>query len=486
MTGKDRSAESAESSAAGRLRDRDSLNEGPVTFRDHFISIYQSIVGEIARKIVVRSRSAAAPEAVASGDDAASLVLAAERIAKIQAANRSATISRAEGPGIEAMSVIDRAQVCASLGWQLLEAKARSDTAGAQSIEGELTASTCDPLWAETIDQYVKYYLGPGGGRREPLYVTPDKVESNVITIKSGSRIGLIGDWGTGAAPARRILEQVRQLSPDVLVHLGDIYYSGTESECSSNFEEIVDDVFERSKSALPVYTLAGNHDMYCGGVGYYELIKRLNKPPMVQEASFFCLRAEDESWQLLAMDTGQHDYSPFSVNNIVTFVGEAEQEWHRQRLQEFSGKTILLSHHQLFSAFSQIGKPAADGEVVPYNPRLQQTCQALSAAGNGIAAWFWGHEHNLCVYAPYLGLKRGRCLGHGAIPVFAADNPYDPLPQIKNPPGIQAGTMLSVAGELYTHGFALLSLNANGVAAADYYEDLNGTPRKLYSETID
>jgi hypothetical protein len=266
---------------------------------------------------------------------------------------------------------------------------------------------------------------------------------------------------------------------------LGDIYYSGTESECNSNFELIVNDVFERSRTDLPIFTLAGNHDMYCGGVGYYELISRLNKPPMLQEASFFCLRAEDQSWQLLAMDTGQHDYSPFSVSDVVTFVEPAEQEWHRQRLLEFPGKTVLLSHHQLFSAFSQIGKLSADGKLRAYNPQLQATYDELSRIGRGIAAWFWGHEHNLCIYAPYGGLKRGRCLGHGAIPVFAADTPYDPLPQIENPPSILPRTMLSVAGEFYTHGFAMLTLRENGIATAEYFEDLNGSARKIYSEII-
>ena len=61
-----------------------------------------------------------------------------------------------------------------------------------------------------------------------------------VITIKANARIGLIGDWGTGAVPAKRILRQLKAQNPDVLIHLGDIYYSGTEEECRINFESIV------------------------------------------------------------------------------------------------------------------------------------------------------------------------------------------------------------------------------------------------------
>jgi hypothetical protein len=483
------SPKDAEASISERSRDKDSLKQGPLTFRDHFSSLYQSAVGEIARKIASRSGPAEGIEGV-TGDAASSLILAAEGIAQLHASDRTSSHSGASSPeeesfALERMSTFDQVRVCASLGWQLLAAEVIGDSATAKRIEDQLQGSSCDPQWAETIREYLRYF-GPSGTRRQPLYVTPDKVRSNVITIKSGAKIALVGDWGTGAAPARRVLEQVKAQKPDILIHLGDIYYSGTESECSSNFEAIVNEIFERPKTNLPVYTLAGNHDMYCGGVGYYGLIKRLNSAPMAQEASFFCLRAEDESWQILAMDTGQHDWNPFTVNDVVTFVESAEEEWHRKRLEEFSGKTILMSHHQLFSAFSQIGKPSASGKLLAYNPQLQATYEKLSGTGKRIAAWFWGHEHNLCIYAPYNGLRRGRCLGHSAIPVFTADTPYDPLPEIESPPAILPGTTLTAAGQYYTHGFAMLALNATGIATADYYEDLSGVPRNIFSEKID
>jgi hypothetical protein len=44
---------------------------------------------------------------------------------------------------------------------------------------------------------------------------------------------------------------------------------------------------------------------------------------------------------------------------------------------------------------------------------------------------------------------------------------------------------MLSKAGQFYTHGFAVLSLGSNGTAMADYFEDIDGAARKMYSERI-
>ena len=160
------------------------------------------------------------------------------------------------------------------------------------------------------------------------------------------------------------------------------------------------------------------------------------------------------------------------------------ELAWHEARVREFPGKTILLSHHQLFSAFSQIGKAQPNGRSLSYNPRLKSAFERLQATGKKIPAWFWGHEHNLCIYKPYLGLEYGRCLGHSAIPVVSQDNPYKVVAEIDDPPGIVEEAKLSVSNGVYAHGFAMLRLQPSAVAV-DYFEDRNGTAQCTYSETI-
>ena len=470
---------------------RSALDEGPLTFRDHFLSLYQSAVADLAGKLAADKKSGV--ESTASSRPS-ELIAAAEVVARRHAcgaSSRALTTTPGSKNALEKMSVPDHASACASLALQLMQAKVLGDTTTATKVEGELDAGTCDPRWAQTITEYAKYF-GINGTRARPWYVTPVEAGDKVITIKRGAKIGLIGDWGTGAEPARRVLEELKQTEPDILVHLGDIYYSGTEMECQEKFETVVEEVFDRRRTKLPVYTLSGNHDMYSGGVGYHSLIQRLNTgftdvkaASMVQPASFFCLRSEDENWQLLAMDTGRNDYSPFSVTDVVTFVESAEQDWLAERLQEFTGKTILLSHHQLFSAFSQIGGRTQNGKLSPINPKLQHTYETLVATGRAIPAWFWGHEHNLCIYHPYAGLARGRCIGHSAIPVFAEDGPYDPLPELEDPPKLIDHTRLSVSRQFYTHGYALLTLGSNGPTTAEYFESLNGNARSIYRELI-
>ncbi|MGF6757778.1 metallophosphoesterase family protein [Paraburkholderia sp. GAS42] len=435
----------------------------PQSFRDPFVSLYQSVVDHVVRAASDLTGLASRP-GLENG-----LVHAAEQVAALKAKG-AATLPDAPPDGI-AQDVWQ----CAKLGFALMEARARGDTTTAQSIEDVMRYNVCDPAWAGAVANYVQYF-GPDGGRATIPYIRPATVGPVTVPLMAGAKVALIADWGTGTDIAVNLLKQVALQDPDVVIHLGDIYYSGTAEECDVNFKRIVDTVLQRDEKDVPVYTLSGNHDMYSGGAGYYGLIASLNGHPWVQPASFFCLRNDD--WQFIAMDTGLHDSVPIIGEEVLTFIEPDEEAWIIDRLSEFNGKTILMSHHQLFSAFSQIGPRGTDGTFTAWNPKLVASYQRFAkAAKQPIAAWFWGHEHNLSVYDPCQGLQRGRCIGNGAVPVFAdADTPpFAPMPGIVNPPKV-ADVQLGVEGRTYMHGFTVVRLGAGSAATAEYYEDNNGT----------
>jgi hypothetical protein len=272
------------------------MEEGPRTFRDPLLSVFQSAVADLARRIDAERAATGATLETAGESPSAALEAAAERVAArhadrvMQGASDTSAEQQEDDAALEAMTPGQNAEVCASLGLRYLKAKIFGDKATQAYLRNELErGGKCDAKWVTVLEEYARNF-GPSGSRPAIPYIRPGAVGPSVITIKTNARIGLIGDWGTGAEPAKRILRQIKANEPDVLVHLGDIYYSGTEAECRVNFEAIVNDVLERTTKDMPVYTLAGNHDMYSGGTGYYSLIKRLNKPPMQQPASFFCL----------------------------------------------------------------------------------------------------------------------------------------------------------------------------------------------------
>lgn len=452
--------------------------EGPTTHRDHFLSIFQSAAASYDRKLAA-VRAEGAPEAIGRS----SMVDAAAEIARLRDEGNTESPAQPTVRELERLSPTETAKVCATLGFQYLQAKVAGDTATADRISSELVGATCDPRWLRTLDEYLKFF-GAGGTRRTIPYIRAASVGAQTLSLASNARIGVIGDWGTGAEPARRLLTQLKSQNVDTVIHLGDVYYSGTPEECKSNFSSILEDVFGKPGKRAQVYTLSGNHDMYCGGVGFYGMIKKLNIDPYKQLASFFCLRTSDASWQFLAMDTGLHDYSPFSVDDAVPWLEAEEEEWHRQRLAEFTGKTVLLSHHPLFSRFSRIGKPGSDGKLLPFNPKLRETFDRLRATGKPIKAWFWGHEHNLCIYDTYLNLEKGRCLGHSAIPVFSEDDPYEDVENLVDPPTLIEGTKIGKSGDVWAHGFAVLSLSPQSIAV-EYFEDREGVAIRTFQETI-
>jgi hypothetical protein len=464
------------------------VTEDIETFRDHFLSIYQSAVSEVARRI--DTEDAADPK---DGRRARSAI---RRSASSLFPNYAAELARREyahrrgqavplfpaGPAKRELTGGDAARVCAELALRYLKARLSGDTKALAQIQGEFTASTSDPAWITTIEEYLKYF-GPGGSRKQIPYIRASAVGARTIELKTNARVALVGDWGTGGQPAVQVLKHVASWKLDVLIHLGDIYYSGTPTECASNFTSLIQNVLRSGNLDLAAYTLAGNHDMYCGGIGYYDLIQHLNPEPLKQPASFFCLRSTDEKWQLLAMDTGLHDYSPIEVDEAVTFVEDDELEWHCARLKEFPGRTMLLSHHQLFSAFSPIGKADRNGQRSAVNPHLLKAFNSMTASGR-ISAWFWGHEHTLSIYEPFMGLERGRCLGHGAVPVSILDKIYVPVPGLGKTPTIVANTQLRQQGSVYAHGYAVLSFGAD-TCLAEYYQDADGRAAFIYSETI-
>jgi len=441
-----------------------------MTFRNGVLSIYQSAIEDLAHQVAGRDLT---PGDRPGTDN------------HIIAAGAAAAASRMDPTAAAAAGVQAKAgtfQRCAELGLQYLEAQARGDQATAARIKAQIAFSECDSKWIVTLDEYAKHF-GPGGGLQAIPYIRAGTVGNTVIDLKPSARVALIGDWGTGTDVAVDLLQSVKRQKPDAVIHLGDVYYSGTEAECDAFFLQIVDDVLDRTNTGIPVFTIPGNHDMYSAGSGFYPLIKKLNGGPQQQPASFFCLRTTDGCWQFEAMDTGLHDHDPFHVTDVLTYLEKDEEDWHVDRIKEFPGRTILLPHHQLFSAFSQIGKADANGNLNPCNPNLLESYNRFADAGPGrIAAWFWGHEHNLCIYQPYAGLQFGRCIGHGGIPVFDANKPYDVGGKILDPPQLIDKTKLPVTGGVYAHGYAMI--NFNGAAATvDYFNGTDANPS--YSEAI-
>jgi Calcineurin-like phosphoesterase len=347
---------------------------------------------------------------------------------------------------------------CGKAAAKFLLAELDQNQAKSDLYAGELRKAECDGIgWAECLTTYLGYkVLG-----EKPPYRPNQNV---VVDLGTKSRIAIIGDWGTGDDVSINVLKEVAKLNPEILLHLGDVYYAGTQSEAKANFLDICQSVLP----GIPLYTLCGNHDMYSGGGGYYWLLDQIG-----QKASYFCL--ENDNWMFLAMDTGFHDNNPFNVDTnmtqLVSQTGWSEAAWHLEQIKNIGNrKLVLLSHHQLFSPFASVG--SVDDKAYAYNPNLYAVFKDTIPK---VEWWFWGHEHTLGIFPEYMALKRGRCVGASAVPVFKDQQSYAPCPtQLETLNGTMptwdSKAVLATSNNMYNNCFAMMTLTGAS-ATVEYYQ---------------
>lgn len=313
--------------------------------------------------------------------------------------------------------------------------------------------STADVAgWISCAGVYAKYLLEYGTALYRD-WTREGKGDRNYSVIQwklpNNARVGILGDWGTNTDDARALLTVMKQKGVNAVIHLGDIYYSGTPDE-SNQALQILRDVLGPD---IPVFNLPGNHDYYAFGHGFYPMLDALNTgiSGAQQAASYFCLRTEDGAWQFLGMDTGFNDGNPVLQRAPALVASEAD--WHRDKLETFGGKTVLLSHHQLFSA----GEDVRISSRPWLNEYLLGVFQPYFR--DRVAAWLWGHEHNLVLYADGLmGLQKGRLIGASAYEETLGEDPY----QVKYPqiPYLDPSRYrLDAAEGYYNHSYAIIDL---------------------------
>ncbi|MDF1695342.1 MAG: metallophosphoesterase [Saprospiraceae bacterium] len=299
--------------------------------------------------------------------------------------------------------------------------------------------------------------------------------------LSPDAKVVILGDYGTGLPDAIAFLEHIMTtLQPDCIIHVGDVYYSGTEHECKTEILDVFLDVFNKVGKSVPLFSIPGNHEYMSGGQGFYKHVLDVNNQSgqpesTYQEASYFCLRTADDKWQFLGMDTGFNSL-PTPMPTIGPDLQESEKEWHRNKLEHFDGKTILLSHHQLFSVNALINAKKFGGS--PYlNDHLHDLfCPFFE----DIAAWFWGHEHSLGIFTDGVhGLSKGRLVGNSGFEEFLGEGPYE----VNNPdksvsyqsPIIKVDTTtvdwLFQSHEWYNHACALIDFSNSLAPEVTYYQ---------------
>ena len=259
-----------------------------------------------------------------------------------------------------------------------------------------------DPGWVSClVAQGIRRWKG-----KQPFVDLPVRRE-----LGGDVRLLLVGDWGSGLPRARRVSAEMRKVLMDGLddgleqhaVHLGDVYYSGFDYEYRDRFLAHWP-VRPEEAGAITSWNLVGNHDMYSGGHGYFQVNLKDERFAGHEGCSYFELANDD--WTILCLDTGWEDGG----------LAGKQADWLEERLADAGGrKSLLLSHHQLFSAYEH-GAKTLRAKALPVLAR------------HPVDGWIWGHEHRCMTFVATEGVGYGVCLGHGGVPVYQRHDEGKPV----------------------------------------------------------
>jgi hypothetical protein len=334
-----------------------------------------------------------------------------------------------------------------------------------------LTNFTPANLWPWIIN-YLKYALTPRYRFQDYTGRPDDGLYS--ISSTAPAIFAIAGDWGTGTDEAATIAGNIASAATDFTIHLGDVYYVG-------DVQEIEENCLGQSSSAYdgvlwPIgskgsFALNGNHEMYANGKPYFTLFlpKLGMKGGLVagQGASFFCL--DFPQWRIIGIDTGYNSVGLPIIGAIPGLGADCHLEkklieWLRTVVMPGSTRkaTLLLSHHQYFTAFSDKAytKPAE---------------QLREFFGDQPVVWLWGHEHRLALYnlnTVKSGITTyGRCVGHAGMPVETGTPDVSKAPLLRYDARTHKLNDGTVVGE---NGYVLATLN--GAQLSLEYLDIGNT----------
>ncbi|HWW60514.1 MAG TPA: metallophosphoesterase [Thermoanaerobaculia bacterium] len=327
------------------------------------------------------------------------------------------------------------------------------------TLIGEGMWETFDPGWAIAGMDYL--FVEHGLLKRPTFPTSPVTVQA-----KANATIAIIGDWGTGSwhdgsssGPALQVLAEAQKLNADYVIHLGDVYYVGTEGSFVSPHWEA-----DRFVKLWPFkgnsFALNSNHEMYDAANGFFKTALGSNIFSAQGGTSYFAIAGP--GWAVIGLDSGYADTSSMFMAGAIN----SEQQGFLAKFRDVPF-VVLMSHHNPIST---------DGTTSSISPLLGQVT-AANALGRTPEMWYWGHIHNGIVYSSSSAIAPtlGRCAGHGAIPfgdgkflgtqktiTFYANAPME------NPDPKQANRV--------RNGFATLAFN-NGSVVETFYDQYGNAP---------
>ena len=325
-----------------------------------------------------------------------------------------------------------------------------------------------DPLWLAAVINYAINLIDPDS-IYHPFPTSPCRTQ--IGGDKHSLNIAIVGDWGTGAydsayagrGPAVAVMNAVRELKPDYVIHLGDVYYSGTDRRIPQQEEKHnLLDYWNTGTGANTSFAINSNHEMYGAAQGLIGVAMAYGTPFAHQNrTTYFGLEFGD--WLLLGLDSAYFDPSTLYMKGAL---GNAQNTQQQDFVKSYGNlkdrKVFVMTHHNPMSY---------DGSQIVQNDSAGTSLWdgMNTALGKNPDVWYWGHLHLGVAYNEKSAVgqqgTRGRCVGHSAIPFGDAHG--------MNTANVDyyAHTNLGIGTKQVRNGFAMVTLGKDGTMTETFYE---------------
>lgn len=243
-------------------------------------------------------------------------------------------------------------------------------TAGYGTVLTEPSARTTHELRVTGLSpsQPVHYRLrhdgAPTGGDHATRAAVADRSAAPF-------RFAVVGDTGTGCPEEIGVLARVDAMSPDFVLHTGDVaYFQGSAADVRNGFLIPFADLSSR----MPVFLTWGNHDVLTAGGA--PLADAVVLPVNDEEGTEIYYSFDWGNLHAICLDSNR----PYGV-------GTHQRLWLERDLASAAAASatwlVVAFHHPAYSSSNHGGDPTVDAELVPVFD------------AHGVDVVFNGHDHD-------------------------------------------------------------------------------------------
>jgi hypothetical protein len=259
----------------------------------------------------------------------------------------------------------------------------------------------------------TKYFYQAGSATNndaEPLLA--DIEAFRTLKTSGPTTFAVLGDSGDATSPQRLIAGVVRGTGADLVLHTGDIVYSGFTD---ATVDTRVFNYYQQHMKSTPYFFTTGNHDHNCcGGIPdtnatNYQIAFYLPTNSMTGTELFYSFDHADAHFVSL--------YNPWFANYVFTN-GSPQYIWLTNDLAATTKPWKFLFFH---SPIAHSGSHAAqdrNNNGIPDQKELMELLLPV-AERYGVSLIFAGHEHNFEKLAPTNGVHHVVTGGGGVTALY-------------------------------------------------------------------